>query len=415
MSAELHSSGAGENEVDSAAPDLSTILKDDLPTRELVMLFHQKKDTVFLEDGTARITPNKTRLISTLLSFTEMVFKGKELPYRVKINKHGVRSYEEQKMASMIKMMPLFARLMDSDLASAPDVSLVINEYRDHPVAYYRNLGGDASGREFAETANAFILHLKKRAKETKLAYRMNQWSRNADKNVKKLRSYLKWIVGKTARMVWIRLDLHLRKGDPLEAYRLADLEQELIEKREREYLDFMDGVSAHEIDFGVDRVSFFEIAKARTEYLDGIRHHKQLKKGYVGCVWSLEFATIEGYHLHIAFCYDGSVVNGFDHVGLAERLGAAWVKHTEGAGYYFNCNRKKYERPACGIVEYWDSAKLSNLWRALLYLAKKSQLAKVKASPHSKTFSTGQMSLKRSGRPRSKKDGLAEVDLDSS
>ena len=90
-------------------------------------------------------------------------------------------------------------------------------------------------------------------------------------------------------------------------------------------------------------------------------------------------------------------------------------MKHTEGKGYFFNCNRKKYDRPACGIVEYWDSDKLSNLWHALLYLAKKSQLAKVKASPHSKTFGTGQMSARRSGRRRAKKDGLAEVNLDSS
>ncbi|WP_016832118.1 inovirus-type Gp2 protein [Herbaspirillum lusitanum] len=414
MSAELHSS-TDDAEFESAAPDLSTILKDDLSTSELVTQFHQKKDTVFLEDGTAKVIPNKTRLISTLHLFVKMLFKDKELPYSLKINKHGVRSYEERRMASMIKMLPLFARLMDSDMASAPDISLMINEYRDHPIAHYRWLGGSDGSREFAEMANTFALHLQMRAKETKLTYRMNQWLRNADKNVKKLRTYVKWLVGKTARMVWIRLDLHLRKGEPLDLDSLIDFERKLLDRKEREYVDFMAGVDPDEIDFGVDRVSFFEIAKARREYLDFVRHHKELKKGYVGCVWSIEFASIEGYHVHMAFCYDGSVVNGFDHVGLAERLGVAWVKHTEGKGYFFNCNRKKYERPACGIVEYWDSAKLSNLWHALLYLAKKSQLAKVKASPHSKTFSTGQMSTRRSGRRRAKKDGLAEVDLDSS
>lgn len=415
MSAELHSSGTDETEVDSAAPDLSTILQDDLSTSELVTQFHQKKDTVFLEDGTARIIPNNTRLISIFLSLAEMVFKGKELPYRVKINKRGIRSYEERRMASLIKMLPLLARLMDSDQGSAPDISLIINEYRKHSIAYYRWLGGSDGSREFAETANAFVLHLQMRAKETKLAYRMNQWMRVTDNRVKKLRIYFKWLVSKTARMVWIRLDLHLRKGEPLDVYRLVDLQRELMERKEREYLDFMAGKDSDEIDFGVDRVSFLEIAKERREYLDYVCHHKELKKGYVGCVWSIEFASIEGYHVHMALCYDGSVVNGFDHVGLAERLGTAWVTHTKGKGYFFNCNRKMYDRPACGIVEYSDSDKLSNLWRALLYLVKKSQLVKVKTSPHSKTFSTGQMSARRSGRRRAKKDGLAEVDLDSS
>lgn len=412
MSVELLCS-ADDDDV-SAAPDLSAILKTEVRTSDLVLPFHLKKDIFFLEAGTEKLMANNTKLITTLLALANRIFKGNELPYRVKLSKRGTYTVDALRMASIIKMLPVLTRVKDSDEVFAHDLELLLNEYRIHPISEYRWIGGGDGTLEFALLANEFVLHLRLRAKETKLTYRMSQWMRNVDKRAKKLRIYFEWLVRKAARLVFIRLDLHLRKGDPLDMEALDELERQLQGRREREHLAFMLGLDPGEIEFGVERVSFFEITTARDQFLDAVRHDKELKKGLIGFVWCIEL-SVEGYHIHIAWIYDGSIQLGYDHAALADKLGAKWIKQTEGRGYFFNCNRKKYDQPACGIVEYSDSAKLSNVWRALLYLVKKSQLVRAKSSGKAKTFGTGQMTPVRKGRPRSKADGLEQVDLDTS
>lgn len=102
----------------------------------------------------------------------------------------------------------------------------------------------------------------------------------------------------------------------------------------------------------------------------------------------------------------DGSKIDGNRHEWLAQEMCNLWRQTTKGHGYAFNCNRERYDRPACGIVEYHDAEKIGYLIKTLDYLAKNTQLVRLK-SAKGKTFNTGAMPKERvpgsAGRPRSK------------
>ncbi|WP_368644140.1 hypothetical protein [Castellaniella ginsengisoli] len=88
------------------------------------------------------------------------------------------------------------------------------------------------------------------------------------------------------------------------------------------------------------------------------------------------------------------------------DQIGQYWVEITGGRGYYHNCNRGSYKHPGTGLIDHHDAEKRRNLMRSLMYLAKKDQFVRVKASPKSKTFMTGHLPRllsRRTGRPRTK------------
>lgn len=118
---------------------------------------------------------------------------------------------------------------------------------------------------------------------------------------------------------------------------------------------------------------------------------------------YALPKVQSQRHHLHVALIFDGS---HRQHEWLGDQIGQYWVEITGGRGYYHNCNRGSYKYPGTGQIDHHDAEKRRNLMRTLMYLAKKDQFVRVKASPKSKTFMTGHLPSplpRRTGRPRTK------------
>ena len=103
------------------------------------------------------------------------------------------------------------------------------------------------------------------------------------------------------------------------------------------------------------------------------------------------------GHHLHVCFLFDGSQVCKDEY--LAHEIGKYWIELTGGRGYYHYCKAGQYKRSAVGMVNHDDHEKRGFLLEALCYLAKKDQFVRIRPTPKTKTFFTGQMPRAKSGR----------------
>lgn len=169
---------------------------------------------------------------------------------------------------------------------------------------------------------------------------------RAVDKNFQGLVHYIDAMFECRSRLLVLRMDFSYRKN-----------EQEFK-------------VSAFTED-DVGRVTS-KIAKHRVELVKYLKT-KCPELGLVGYAWKLEYGREKGHHYHMMFFLDGAKVR--EDIVIAKNIGDHWNKIiTEGAGLYFNCNRKKdsYRHCGVGMVNYYDAEKIFNLkFKAAIYLTK--------------------------------------------
>lgn len=118
--------------------------------------------------------------------------------------------------------------------------------------------------------------------------------------------------------------------------------------------------------------------------------------------MWKLECGKYREYHYHIAFFFNGNIVQ--NDIRIGRLLGEAWK-----AGSYRNCNadKQKYEEwGTCGIGEvHWDDSNKRRrlLDHALNYLFKMDE--RLLATMFERSRSVGKMEVpsrrRKGGRPR--------------
>lgn len=380
---------------------------------ETVHRFVDEINAVSSEEGKMLVVGRSLKLLASLIRFVNKdVLNGKHDAFTIKATKKGV-VVSQNKLGHWLKLLPAFARLYNHQFGYSPDLRLFFECYRSHRIS--RLMTEPAEGEiERAEIANDFIATLRGEAKRTKLAYRLRQWMRNSTENRKKIRRYLRALFLAYARLVVVRIDLHLAKESMLSTAQADEVYQRIVEQCEADYRLYMNGIKLDE-GFDADAMkSFLLIADARDTFLNAMR--RKYGNNLVGYLWSIEFSVSGHFHIHGCFILDGSKIDGGHHEWLAQEMCNLWKKTTKGRGYAFNCNREKYDRPACGIVEYHDGEKIGHLIKALDYLAKNgSQLVRLK-SAKGKTFDTGRMPEIRAhgspGRPRSKAAAVIDEEL---
>lgn len=147
------------------------------------------------------------------------------------------------------------------------------------------------------------------------------------------------------------------------------------------------------------DSVTIEEAQEEREWYLRSVRREY---KSLVGYVWKLEYGKSREYHYHIAFFFNGNIVQ--NDIRLGQLLGRAWKD-----GSYHNCNadKRKYEEwGSCGIGEvHWDDSNKRQrlLEHALNYLFKMDE--RLLATMFERSRSVGKMEVphrsRKGGRPR--------------
>lgn len=153
----------------------------------------------------------------------------------------------------------------------------------------------------------------------------------------RQLHEYVARLFAQRARLLVIRLDLEYRS-------------------------EFALGISIQEAKADLRR--FFVNLRASSQY-----------DAHVGYIWRLEDGEKTGYHFHVAFFLDGSMVR--EDISHAQMLGEYWANFiTNGRGRYWNCNAdmRPHRSSGIGMIHHADEQKRAELTRALDYLIKADQ-----------------------------------------
>lgn len=111
-------------------------------------------------------------------------------------------------------------------------------------------------------------------------------------------------------------------------------------------------------------------------DHLDKLLYLKDQHSAFnclTGYSWSMEQGERDGYHLHLAFFFNGSevchdIIKGYE-------LGRLWVEQvTEGKGFFENCNASKErygERLGIGMIHRASEEECANAIDCMAYLTK--------------------------------------------
>ncbi len=201
-----------------------------------------------------------------------------------------------------------------------------------------------------AKVLNDFVNNLYKIISDGELISSLQKSAYVNERNFKNYREYIKSLFEKNSRLLVLRIDFGISQDQIL-----------------KDFLK-LDGS-----DFYQEQVT--KIRSYMAKFLNNIRKNSQFKymKGYI---WKLEYGFLKGCHYHCICFFDGSKVQ--KDVYLASLIGKYWQLITNNEGYYFNCNKDKYNKyknVGIGMINYHDKDLLDNLTNKVLkYLVKKDQ-----------------------------------------
>lgn len=388
------------NDIDQA--DMGNDERSDV--HGIVKNLERNMGIVYGLDGKAYRIGTSVKLLSLQIEFMKCVIETDELPYEIKRDANGIVDVVAGKMAKYVEVFPAFERLIFDGLALSPDLALFHRVYPTHDISQRRAVFGQLTDRYVAEVSNNFVLTLRAEGMHIGIKRLMRNWQRNADENAKRLAVYINALHDRYARLMVVRLDLMYRQAACQDLAQAMQWNELLQARNLRERVAVSQGEPLDDYGDGLPRVDIFTVTEDWRHFKDNMRGKPSLFRHMIGYVCSIEFSGTGGHHLHVALIFDGSQVK--QHEWLGDLIGQYWVDVTGGRGYYHNCNRRTYKYPGTGLIDHHDAEKRGNLMRALMYLAKKDQFVRVKASPKSKTFMTGHLPglpSGRTGRPRTK------------
>lgn len=189
--------------------------------------------------------------------------------------------------------------------------------------------------------------------------------------NEKKAFNYIDTIFQHHSRLLFLRLDFHLKMPERNWLYQ---------HRRIRKYF---------------------------SSFLNDRRSNKFFNHE-LGYLWKFEHGESMGGHYHLMIILDGAYVQKDEFI--AWQIGEFWKKITKGKGTYFNANSKKYLKNnfssigiGVGRIESHDIEKRANLTRVVKYFFKAAQYVEAKLSRGMRSFATGKFKVRsgRGGRPR--------------
>lgn len=151
------------------------------------------------------------------------------------------------------------------------------------------------------------------------------------------------------------------------------------------------------------DAIDYPRVRRDREEFLAYLQSDAcpALLRGHA---WSLEMGRCAGYHYHWLLFFDGN--DSRQDVVLGRVLGEYWQNVvTEKQGRYYNCNADDHHRRGVGMIDHWNTEKMTNLKEFVApYLTKADYLIRTLVED-GKTFSHGRVPPRKpqTGRPRTR------------
>ncbi|MFM0741690.1 inovirus-type Gp2 protein [Paraburkholderia xenovorans] len=365
---------------------------------------------VYDKSGKKILLSASTRSLPIVVRFVNQVFRTKRVPFKFVIEHRKKKAVPASSLAKYFDLLRMMTSLYSRRFYYAPALALFFDCFADHDICHCTlkdpNRPAFNGGLE-AAVFNDFVKMLREEGIRVNVTKKMNDWQNAIDENAKRLTRYVDALFERHARLMVVRVDL---------LYKIACLDEKQIEaskqtmvREDRDDLWFLYGDKEIKFDALETQARFDvkELIEDRKHLFENMRSKPSLFEHMVGYVWRIEWSRIGGYHLHVAFFFDGSKVK--KDAWLGDQIGQYWVDViTTGRGIYHNCNRFKAQYGdlwGIGEVNYHDTEKRAKLMRALGYLAKRSQYVYVKPSVKCNLFSTGHMPAQKPavGRPRKK------------
>lgn len=373
------------------------------------------QNCVYDKSGKKILLGASTRSVPILVRFANRIFRTKNVAFKVVVEHGKKKAVAASSLAKFFDHLLMMTHVYSRRLHYAPALKLFFDCFSDHDICHCTLKGPNrpaVDGRLEAEVFNDFVKVLREEGARVNIVKKMNDWQNAIDENAKRLTNYIDALFDRYARLVVIRLDL---------LYKIACLDEKQIEaakqkmfSEDRDDLWFLYGHKEIKYDALETQARFDvkELIKDRNHLFENMRSKPSLFENMVGHVWRIEWSRLGGYHLHVAFLFDGSKVK--KDAWLGDQIGQYWVDAiTKGRGLYHNCNRSKEqygEMWGIGEVNYHDTEKRAKLMRALSYLAKRNQYVFMKPTSKCNLFGTGHMPGAKplAGRPRKKGSGKA-------
>lgn len=367
----------------------------------------QELNSAVSEYGKVTLLGQRTESLWRLVQFMELVLKTKDLAFEITGRRTWRCSARKiSNLADFYRGFHSFFDLYCEDVEYSPDVALFFRRLAIHPV---RDCCFDRPGLSYgddqldADIFNNFIECLRKDAKLEGTRKKMADWSRNPNKNLARLRSYLSALFERYSRLVVVRVDCLYREASLADETAVEAAHVALVREADVPAMDFLHGI---QMAAPVETVARVDVGAAKADMEQFLRQMRSntVFDEMVGYIWKLEWSRWGGYHYHCVFFFDGSEVQS-DYM-LAKGVGEHWVAVTEGRGFAHNCNQdpRKYRNWGIGRVDHHDDEKRQLLEQAISYLAKRDQYVRMKPTGKHRVFQTGVIKKKSpAGRPRSK------------
>lgn len=356
------------------------------------VLQDQRLNTVLVKGGKSFLLDSYFATMPGLDKFARLVLAGEALPFSVTEVNGQVRMKKASKLADYFSLLGNVSRVYSSTFVYAPQIKLLFDAYRAHPISHCSctNPWTWLNGKLEGEHVNDFVMLLQREAKVQGTAKKLNDWRRRTNKNQRRIERYLNALFECYARVVTVRVDLYLSRS-LVDASEVDAVIREVEEQAAKDISAYLCGNDSELAGNALARVGIEEVMQARDHLFANMPGKPSLFEHLIGHVWRIECSRVGGYHMHVAFFFDGSKVQ--QHEWLAQQICDYWRDGiTDGSGYAHNCNRNRYPDYVLGPTDHYDHDKRDRLLKRLEYLAKDDQLVYVKPSVKCKLFGTGRL-----------------------
>lgn len=352
----------------------------------------QRLNAVLVKGGKSFLLDSYFAILPVLDKFARLVLAGEPLPFSVTEVNGQVRMKKASKLAAYFSLLGNVSRVYSSAFVYAPHIKLLFDAYRAHPISHCSctNPWTWLNGKLEGEHMNDFVMLLQREAKVQGTAKKLNDWRRRTNKNQRRIERYLNALFECYARVVTVRVDLYLPRS-LVDASEVDAVIREVEEQTAKDISAYLRGNDSELAGNALARVGIEEVMHARDHLFANMPGKPSLFEHLIGHVWRIECSRVGGYHMHVAFFFDGSKVQ--QHEWLAQKICDYWRDGiTDGSGYAHNCNRNRYPDYVLGPTDHYDHDKRDRLLKRLEYLAKDDQLVYAKPSVKCKSFGTGRL-----------------------
>lgn len=297
------------------------------------------------EKGECSIICNPIRELNGLIETVDRIIYSTDMPYQQRKEKFRTL-YQRTMFGLFLENFNVFRRLYDGALSYSPDLQLFFECVKNYPYPFWDY---PPNSNFFSEHANQFVDVMRKEGEKINIKKLVADWKKGPLKNQARLKTYLDRLFDKYARITVIRIDLHLRNGSNSESPSPEMLCSLIETEQVRSMISFYSGNEPPKANPSLERITLDKIKSEYKRWSDNARNKKSLFRDMVGHVIRYEFSKGAGYHIHAALFFDGSKRQNDEWLG--QSIGEYWTKTTNGQGYFFNCNRKKYRDSGVALL----------------------------------------------------------------